>query len=98
VEERFSLLSSFVEMPFLGFRGVVSRGGTLYRVRVAAEMDMFPTLAPWAYVSPTLPGACEDGKTRIDDPWQPETSRIASVIAAVVARIDALHCAAPGTA
>ncbi|MBZ5688040.1 MAG: hypothetical protein LAP86_23750 [Acidobacteriia bacterium] len=79
-------------------RGVVSRAGTLYRVTVAAEMDMYPTPAPWVWVTPTLPGARDGGKVRIDEPWGVDRSRFASVIAAVVARIVALHCAAPGTA
>ena len=41
VEERFSLFRAFAEPPFLGFRGVVARAGSEYRVMVAAEMDFF---------------------------------------------------------
>lgn len=91
MEEQFSLFSSFVEMPFLGFRGIVARGGCAYRVMVAAEMDMYPTFAPWVYVTPTLPGASADGKVCIDDQWQPETSTFASVIAVVIAQVETAH-------
>jgi hypothetical protein len=71
-----------------------AEGGTLYRVTVAAEIDMYPTLAPWVFVTPTLRGAREDGKVRIEEPWQPETSRFAPVIAAVVMKIEAAQGAA----
>jgi len=94
VEERFSLFSSFVEMPFLGFRGVVSRDGILYRVMVAAEIDMYPTLRPSVYVSPPLPGGRDSGKVCIDEPWLPETSRFAPIIGEVVKKIEAAQGAA----
>ena len=96
VEERFSLFEPFVEIPFLGFRGVVARGGQQYRVTVAADMDMYPTLRPSVYVTPSLPGARADGKVCIDDPWQPETSSFASVIATVMTRVEAAHGASSG--
>ena len=69
VEERFSLFWSFAEPPFLGFRGVVARSGFEYRVMVAAEMDFYPKYLPWAFVTPSVAGAREDGKLLIDLPW-----------------------------
>ena len=62
VEERLSLFFSFVEMPFLGFRGVVSRGGTMYRVMIAADMDMYPALPPSIFVTPTVPARVRMGR------------------------------------
>ena len=88
VEERFSLFRPFAEAPFLGFRGIVSRSGSAYHVTVAAEMDMYPKLPPWVFVSPPMAGAREDGKLCLDVPWNPETSTFATVIQAVVAYID----------
>ena len=52
VEARFSLFRSFAEPPFFGFRGVVARAGSAYNVTVAADMDMYPTLQPWVFVTP----------------------------------------------
>ena len=83
--QRFSLFSPFVEMPFLGFRGIVARSGAEYRVTVAAEMDMYPKYQPWVFVTPTLLGAREDGKLVLDVAWSPETSQFVDVVGAVVA-------------
>ena len=62
VEEWFSLFRAFAEPPFLGFRGVVARAGCEYRVMVAAEMDFYLKYLPWAFVTPSIVGASEDGK------------------------------------
>jgi len=37
-----------------------------------------------------------DGKVTVNEPWQPETSRFAPVIAAVIERIEAALRAASG--
>jgi hypothetical protein len=66
VEERFSLFRPFAEAPFFGFRGIVARSGCEYRVTVAAEMDMYPKYAPWAYITPTILGSRQDGKLWVD--------------------------------
>jgi len=91
VEERFSLFRSFAEPPFLGFRGVVARSGFEYRVMVAAEMDFYPKYLPWAFVTPSIAGAREDGKLLIDLPWNQNVSRFVDVIEAVIAYIEAAH-------
>ena len=91
VEERFSLFRSFAEPPFLGFRGVVARSGFEYRVMVAAEMDFYPQYLPWAFVTPSIAGAREDGKLLIDLPWNRNVSRFVEVIEAVIAYIEAAH-------
>ena len=91
VEERFSLFRSFAEPPFLGFRGVVARSGCEYQVTVAAEMDFYPRYLPWAFVTPSIVGAREDGKLFIDLPWDWEASRFADVIGAVITYIEAAH-------
>jgi hypothetical protein len=57
VGERFSLFRPFAEAPFFGFRGIVARSGSLYRVTVAAEMDMYPRYVPWVFVDPPVAGA-----------------------------------------
>ncbi len=88
VEERFSLFRSFAEPPFLGFRGVVARAGCEYDVMVAAEMDFYPQYLPWAFVTPSIAGAREDGKVLIDLPWDREGSRFADVIGAVITYIE----------
>jgi hypothetical protein len=88
VEERFSLFRSFAEPPFLGFRGVVARAGCEYGVMVAAEMDFYPEYLPWAFVTPSVSGAREDGKLLIDLPWDGEASRFVDVIGAVVLYIE----------
>jgi hypothetical protein len=91
VEERFSLFRSFAEPPFLGFRGVVARSGLEYRVMVAAEMDFYPKYLPWAFVTPSVAGAREDGKLLIDLPWNQNVSRFVDVIEAVIAYIEMAH-------
>jgi len=92
VEERFSLFRAFAEAPFLGFRGIVARSGSEYRVTVAAEMDMYPKYQPWVFLRPTILGAREDGKLSIDVSWQREISRFADVTAAVVAYVSSRAC------
>jgi hypothetical protein len=89
VEERFSLFRPFAEPPFLGFRGVVARSGCEYAVMVAAEMDFYPRYLPWAFVTPSIVGAREDGKLSINLPWDGDASFFADVIGAVVLYIEA---------
>jgi len=91
VEERFSLFRSFAELPFLGFRGIVARSGSEYRVTVAAEMDMYPKYQPWVFVTPPVAGANADGKLSVDVSWSPETSRFADVVGPVIAHVEAVH-------
>ena len=55
---------------------------------VAAEMDFYPKYLPWAFVTPSVAGAREDGKLLIDLPWDGEASRFADVIGAVVLYIE----------
>ena len=88
VEERFSLFGSFAEPPFLGFRGVVARSGCEYQVMVAAEMDFYPEYLPWAFVTPSIVGAREDGKLSINMAWDREAARFVDVIGAVVLYIE----------
>jgi hypothetical protein len=88
VGERFSLFRPFAEVPFLGFRGIVSRAGCAYRVTVAAEMDMYPKYAPWVYVTPSVAGARDDGKVVLDLHWDPGSPSFEMVIGAVVAHIE----------
>jgi hypothetical protein len=87
VEERFSLFWPFAEVPFLRFRGIVSRSGSVYSVTVAAEMDLYPKYVPWVFVTPTIPGAREDGKLCVDVGWRRD-STFADVIGAVITYID----------
>ena len=87
VEERFSLFRAFAEPPFLGFRGVVARAGCEYQVMVAAEMDFYPQYLPWAFVTPSIVGAREDGKLSLDLAWRPDSS-FADVIGAVISYIE----------
>jgi hypothetical protein len=58
---------------------------------VAAEMDFYPQYLPWAFVTPSIAGAREDGKLLIDLPWDREESRFVDVIEAVIAYIEAAH-------
>jgi hypothetical protein len=88
VEERFSLFGSFAEPPFLGIRGMVARSGFEYRVMVAAEMDFYPKYLPWAFVTPFLAGAREDGKLSLDLAWDGEVSRFVDVIEVVILYIE----------
>src|SRR5712691_491848 len=46
-------------------RGIVSRSGSAYHVTVAAEMDMYPKLPPWVFVSPAIAGAREMGSSAL---------------------------------
>lgn len=87
VEERFSLFRPFFEPPFLGFRGIVARSGSEYHVTVAAETDMYPNYVPWVFVTPTIPGAREDGELCVDVGWTSD-STFADVIGAVVLYIE----------
>jgi hypothetical protein len=80
VEERFSLFRAFAEPPFLGFRGVVARSGCVYDVMVAAEMDFYPRYLPWAFVTPSVAGAREDGKLLMDLYWDREETRFGDVM------------------
>jgi hypothetical protein len=73
--------------PFFGFRGIVARAGCEYRVTVAAEMDFYPQYLPWAFVTPSVAGAREDGKLSLDLAWRPDSS-FADVIGAVVLYIE----------
>lgn len=88
VEERFSLFRAFAEPPFFGFRGIVARGGSKYRVSVAAEMDMYPTYQPWVFVTPPIAGANANGNLCVDVCWSPETSRFVDVVGATVLYIE----------
>ena len=88
VEERFSLFRAFAEAPFFGFRGIVSRAGCEYRVSVTAEMDVYPKHRPWAFITPTILGARENGKLCVDVPWNPQASRFTDVIGAVIAHVE----------
>ena len=63
---------------------VVARAGSQYHIAVAAEMDFYPKYLPWAFVTPSIAGAREDGKLLIDLPWDGEASRFLDVIATVV--------------
>lgn len=90
VEERFSLFRAFAEAPFFGFRGIVARSGSEYRVSVAAEMDMYPRFQPWVFVEPHITGANERGKLSLDIGWRRE-STFADVIRAVVAHMERVH-------
>ncbi len=91
MEQRFSLFQSFAEAPFFGFRGIVARSGSEYRVTVAAQMDVYPNHLPCVFVEPPLAGAKENGKLLIDLPWDLETSSFADVIRAVILYIEAVH-------
>jgi hypothetical protein len=62
VEDLFSLFRAFAEAPFFGFRGIVARSGSEYRVTVVAEMDMYPKYEPWVYVTPTIAERIASGR------------------------------------
>lgn len=68
---------------------MVARAGSAYNVTVAAEMDMYPMLQPWVFVTPPVAGANRDGKLRIDVGWNAEMSSFADVIEAVITHIEA---------
>jgi hypothetical protein len=65
---------------------------------VAAEMDFYPQYLPWAFVTPSIVGAREDGKLSIDLPWDREASSFADVIGAVVLYIEGAQRTFPGDA
>jgi hypothetical protein len=88
VEERFSLFRSFAEPPFLGFRGVVARSGCEYRVLVAAEVEFYPKYLPWAFVTPSIVGARENGELSLDLAWDGEASKFVDVIGTVTTYIE----------
>jgi hypothetical protein len=46
---------------------------------------------PWAFVTPSVAGAREDGKLLIDLPWDQEASFFADVIGVVVLYIEGAH-------
>jgi hypothetical protein len=51
---------------------------------VAAEMDFYPKYLPWAFVTPSIVDAREDGKVPLDLAWDGEASRFVDVIEVVV--------------
>ena len=55
---------------------------------MAAEMDFYPQYLPWAFVTPSIAGAREDGKLSINLPWDGEGDRFVDVIGAVVLYIE----------
>ncbi len=58
---------------------------------VAAEMDFYPKYLPWAFVTPCIAGAREDGKLLIDLPWDREASRFVDVIGVVTRETERVH-------
>ena len=74
----------------------MSRAGCEYRVSLAAEMDMYPKCQPWVFVDPRITAANERGKLCVNLSWQPETSRFADVVMAVIAHVEAVHGASSG--
>ena len=70
---------------------MVARAGCEYDVMVAAEMDFYPKYLPWAFVTPSIAGAREDGKLLIDLPWDGEASRFLDVIGAVIWHVEAVY-------
>jgi hypothetical protein len=56
-------------------------------------MDMYPRSQPWVFVTPTIPGAREDGKLCLDVGWHRDL-RFAGVIGAVVTYIEGVCGAA----
>jgi hypothetical protein len=51
-------------------------------------MGFYPRYVPWAFVTPSLAGAQEDGKLLIDLPWDADASSFADVIGAVILYIE----------
>jgi hypothetical protein len=62
--------------------------GFEYWVMVAAEMDFYPKYLPWAFVTPSIVGAREDGKVPLDLAWDGEASSFVFVLGAVVLYIE----------
>jgi len=58
-------------------------------VTVAAEMDFYPQYLPWAFVTPSIAGAREDGKLSLDLAWDGEGGRFVDVIGVVITYIEA---------
>jgi len=50
--------------------------------------DFYPKYLPWAFVTPCIAGAKENGKVSINLPWDGEASFFADVIGAVVLYIE----------
>ena len=67
---------------------MVARSGCVYDVTVAAEMDFYPEYLPWAFVTPSVAGAREDGKLSINLPWDGEAGRLVDVIGVVALYIE----------
>ena len=67
---------------------MVARAGCEYHVTVAAEMDFYPQYLPWAFVTPSIVGAREDGNLLINLPWDGEASRFVDVIGAIILYIE----------
>jgi hypothetical protein len=57
---------------------------------------MYPKRQPWAFLTPAILGARENGKLFVDVTWSPQTSRFVDVIGAVAAHIEAVHGASSG--
>jgi hypothetical protein len=47
---------------------------------IESEMDFYPQYLPWAFVTPSIAGARQDGKLLIDLPWDGEASFFVDVI------------------
>jgi hypothetical protein len=63
-------------------------------VRVLGSNDFSGTVMPyllWAFVTPCVVGAREDGKLLLDLPWDQEASFFVDVIGAVVLYIEAAN-------
>lgn len=90
VEERSSLFQPFAESPFLGFRGIVARAGFEYKVTVAAEMEFYPKVHPWVFVTPVISASNANGNLCLDVGWNPQ-STFAEVIGAVITHIEHIH-------
>ena len=67
---------------------MVAGSGCEYDVTVAAEMDFYPQYLPWAFVTPPIAGAREDGKLFIDLRWDRDASRFVDVIGVVIMYIE----------
>ena len=54
-------------------------------------MDFYPQYLPWAFVTPSIAGARQDGKLLIDLPWDGEASFFVDVIGVVILYIEAAN-------